>query len=88
MSGSLPDFEDLGLYIRIKDLAYEGLFQGRMIDFDAHGLKVNGPELRDIIENCYRNNPSVMADSVTRQYLEFANWLGSDRYVALVAVAM
>ena len=87
-SGTLPDFEDFRLYNSISELALAGSYHGGIIDFDAYGLKVNGPELRDIITACYMAHPAMMEQRVTRLYLDYADGLGAENHVALVAVAM
>lgn len=87
-SGSLPDLEDLRLYIAIMLLATEGCYRGAIIDHDAYGLKVNGPDLRRIITECYKDTPAILREPVIAQYLEYADTLELNHFVALVAVAM
>jgi hypothetical protein len=87
-SGLLPDIEDLSLYQMISKLVTDGAFQGQIIDYDAYGLKVNGADLRRIIEACYQSEPSMLAGPVVTQYLEYADNLPLDEFVAFVAVAM
>lgn len=87
-SGTLPDIEDLSLYQAILKLVREGAYCGKYIDHDAAGLKVNGPELRHIIEDCYRSQPSMLTAPPIKHYLEYADNLLPNEFVALVAVAM
>lgn len=39
-------------------------------------------------EHCYTDDPAMLDRPLVRQYLEYADQLGEDKYVALVAVAM
>jgi hypothetical protein len=87
-SGTLPDIEDLSLYQAISRLVTDGAYDGQVIDHDAYGLKVNGADLRHIIELCYNLQPSMLKQPLIARYLEYADNLPPDEFVALVAVAM
>lgn len=84
-SGTLPDLEESSIYFKIMELARKGEYHGAIIDWDAYGLKVNGPELNRIMLECY---PAPPDGSVEKKYIDFAASLGPDRYMALVAVAI
>ena len=87
-SGLLPDIEDLSVYQMISRLTTQGQYGGGIVDFDAYGLKVNGADLRQIIEACYQSEPSMLTGPVIVQYLEYADNLPPNEFVAFVAVAM
>lgn len=87
-TGMLPDIDDLSIYIKIMHLALDGRYGGGIVDFDAYGLKVNGADLRQVIEECYQSEPSMLAGPVITQYLEYADNLPPHEFVAFVAVAM
>jgi len=87
-SGLLPDIEDLSVYQMISKLVTDGAFEGQIIDCDAYGLKMNGADLRQIIEASYRSQPEMLTGPVIAQYLEYADSLPPNEFVAFVAVAM
>ena len=87
-SGALPDIEDLAVYQMISRLVTEGRYSGEIVDYDAYGLKVSGADLRHIIETCYQSQPEMLRAPVIAQYLDYADRLLPDQFVALVAVAM
>lgn len=87
-SGILPDLDELSIYIKIMHLALDGEYGGGVVDFDAYGLKVNSADLRQIIEDCYRAEPTMLEGPAISQYLEFADNLPAGKCVAFVAVAM
>ena len=88
VGGTLPDIDDTVVYQMIANLASRGEYQGKVIDFDAYGVKVNGPELRHIISECFRDSPGNLDRADIQQYLDYADALGIKKYVAFVAVAM
>ena len=87
-SSMLPKLDELSIYIKIMHLALNGEYCGGVVDFDAYGLKVNGAELRRIIEDCYRAEATILEGPAISQYLKFADNLPAVKYVAFVAVAM
>lgn len=87
-SGTLPNIEDLLIYQAISKLAATGEYEGQVVDHDAYGLKVNGADLRCIIEACYELHPEKLLEPPIAQHLEYADNLPPNQYVALVAVAM
>lgn len=87
-SGMLPDIDDLTVYQMISGLVSSGKYEGQIIDFDAYGLKVRGADLRQIIEACYQSQPERLSGPVIAQYLEYADNLPPNEFVAFVAVAM
>lgn len=88
LSGRLPDIDDLTVYQMISNLVSSGSYEGQIIDFDAYGLKVNGIDLREILEACYQSQPERLREPVIAQYLDYADKLPPDQFVAFVAVAM
>lgn len=87
-SGALPDIDDLSVYQMISRLVTEGRYSGQIVDYDAYGLKVSGTDLRHIIETCYQSQPEMLRTPVIAQYLDYADRLPPDQFVAFVAVAM
>ena len=88
VAGLLPDIHDTSLYLWISRLAAEGKYSGKTIDFDACGLKVNGQDLKAVIEQCYFDRPAMLQSDEIAQYLAYADSLPPSKFVALVAVAM
>lgn len=84
----LPDIEDTRLYLKICEHARRGDFEGRQVDWDAHALKVNGPQLAAILLEVFGNEEGISPDGVIGQHFAYAEKLGDFRYVALMAVAM
>ncbi len=87
-AGMVPDLLDSSFYTQIRRLAWAGEFGGRDPDFDASAIKVNGPELRALLEEAYGAARLARPSEELKQYLALAERLGADRHVALVAVAM
>jgi hypothetical protein len=87
-SGTLPDIDNLSVYQTISRHVTEGRYGGQVVDYDAYGLKVNGANLRYIIETCYQSQPEMLGTPVIVQYLAYADKLPSNQFVAFVAVAM
>ncbi len=86
-AGLVPDLHDTGFYLMIRQLAREGKYEGRNPDFDASALKVDGPQLRELIALHYGRDALVNPGNILKPYVQLADSLG-DRCVALMAVAM
>ena len=84
----LPDWEDTKLYRWIKVYAQEGTFEGRQIDWEAHAIKVNGPEMLRVLEEAYGGTEGVDRETLLGRYAAFAHKLGTENYVAMVAAEM
>ena len=84
----LPDAEDTKLYLTIKGYAQEGAFEGRQIDWGAHAIKVNGPEMLRVLEEAYGSTDGVDPKTLLGRYAAFARKLGTEKYMALVAAEM
>ena len=84
----LPDAEDTNLYRWIKRYAEEGAFQGRQIDWGAHAIKVNGPEMLRVLEEAYGSLEEVNPKTILGKYAAFARKLGTENYIAMVAAEL
>lgn len=87
-AGMVPDLLDSGLYQLVRQLAWAGKYDGRDPDFDASAIKVNGDELRGLLEENFGPERLARPGADLKAYLTLATSLGADRYIALVAVAM
>ena len=89
VSGSfLPDWQDIKLYRWIKGYAQEGAFEGRQVDWGAFAIKVNGPEMLRVLEEAYGNTEGVDRKDLLGKYAAFAHKLGTENYVAMIALEM
>ena len=84
----LPDWEDTKLYLRIRDHAREGRYAGKQVDWGAFAIKVTGPEMLSVLEDCYGDLCSLQEDSLLARYANFARSLGPEETVALVSCAL
>lgn len=84
----LPDLEDTKVYMKIRDIAREGKFEGDMVDWGAFAIKVNGPELLSVLTSCYGDIEAVNPESLTGRYVSYAKALGADNYVAFLSVEL
>lgn len=84
----LAEIHDLELYLAIASLARTGSYGGRLPDWDAYVIKVNGPELKSVLLESFAKRPERLSGEPLTQYLALAERLGSDRFVALAAVAI
>ena len=84
----LPDWEDLKLYRWIKDYAQEGAFEGRQVDWGAWAIKVNGPEMLRVLEEAYGSTEEVKPKTLLGKHAAFAHKLGTENYVAMVALEL
>ena len=83
----LAEVGDLELYLTIARLATADRYEGRTPDWDAYVIKVNGPELNTVLLEAFAKSPQRLTEEPLTQYVAFAQTLGSQRYVALAAVA-
>ena len=81
----LPDWEDTKLYLKIRQHARNGNYSGKQLDWGSFAIKVNGPELLVVLEDCYGDLGSAPPDSLLASYANFARSLGPDKSVALVS---
>lgn len=79
----LPDIENLSVYLKIREHAWEGRYCGQQIDWGAYGIKVNGPQLLQILEECSGDHGSAMSI-----YKDFARSLGDSQYVAFISIEL
>lgn len=84
----LPDLLDTKVYLRIRQLARAGLHDGRDVDWGACAIKVNGPELMQILTDCYDNLADAKPDSLLGRYAAYAKALGLERYIAFLSVEL
>ena len=84
----LPDWDDTKLYLRIRGYAKEGGCEGRQVDWGAFAIKVNGPQMLTVLEECYGSTDAVDPKTLLGKYAAFARKLGTERYVALISAEM
>jgi hypothetical protein len=84
----LPDNEDTSIYLKIREAAQQGLYDGRQVDWGAFAIKVNGPELLAILTACYGDLNSIAPESVPGRYIRYARALGSEKHVAFVSAEL
>lgn len=84
----LPNIQDTAVYLKICEHAQKGNFEGTMVDWDAHALKVNGPDLISILTEVYGGPENVPPESIVGRHFAFAKRLGESKYLAFVAVAI
>ena len=84
----LPDLDDLKIYLKIREHARNGNYEGKQIDWGAFAIKVNGPELLTVLSECHDNIESVNLESLLGRYVSYAKSLGSKNYVAFVSVEL
>ncbi len=87
VSGWLKDLHSEAFWA-IMRLADEGHYQGRQVDWGAWALKVNGPELRQVLQRIYGDEKLAAPWPVLASYLALAEELGEARYVAFVAAEL
>ena len=84
----LPDNNDTKVYLKIREHARAGRFEGAQVDWGAYAIKVNGPELLSILQECYGNPEAADPTSLLGQYVAYAQELGADQYVAFLSVEL
>jgi len=84
VGGRLPDLGSDAFWAILR-LADAGKYEGRQVDWGAWAIKVNGPQLREVLGAIYgHDRPSP----VVAQYLALADALGATRFMALVAAEL
>ena len=84
----LPDIDDLKIYLKIRDHARNGNYEGLRVDWGAFAIKVNGPELLTVMSECHDDIESVDLESLLARYVSYAKSLGSKKYVAFLSVEL
>jgi hypothetical protein len=84
----LPDLHETKLYLIIRGLAREGAHAGREVDWGASAIKVNGPEVMDILRSVYGDLERFKPKDTIGKYVQFARDLGSERFAAFIAAEL
>jgi hypothetical protein len=84
----LPDIEDTRIYLKIRELAQEGAYEGRQVDWGAFAIKVNGSALLSILAECLGDLDEIDPESVLGRHVVYAELLGTEKYVALIATEL
>lgn len=87
VSGWLKDLHSDAFWA-IMRLANEGRYQGRQVDWGAWALKVNGPELKQVLEQIYGAEKLATPWLELKAYVDLADTLGDTNYVAFVAAEL
>lgn len=82
--GRLPDLNSKAFW-RVYRLAEDGAYAGRQLDWGAWGIKVNGPQLREVLISIYGEALTV---APIPQYLALADELGETQFIAFVAAEL
>jgi len=83
--GRLPDLGSNAFWA-IFGLARDGAYDGRQLDWGAWAIKVNGPQLRDVLTGIF--GEALGASPAAAPYLALADELGADQFVAFVAAEL
>lgn len=84
----LPDNNDITIYQNIKEHACRGDYEGDQVDWGAYAIKVNGPDLLNVLSECYGDLRVVDPNSLKGRYVNYAETLGSNHYVAFIATEL
>ena len=84
----LPELHETKLYLIIRGLAREGAHEGREVDWGASAIKVNEPEILDILRSVYGDLENVGRTGSLAKYVSFARQLGSERFAAFIAAEL
>lgn len=84
----LPDFQDNKLYMTISWHAQQGNYDGRAVDWGAEAIKVDGPQILEILEECYGDLDQQSPKSEVGGLANFARSLPAGQQMALVACSM
>lgn len=79
----LPELMDNAVYSAIWRHASKGDYDGRQVDWGASAIKVNGPELISVLG--HDPDETIDPESPLGRYIDVAQKLGPDKYVAFVA---
>lgn len=80
----LPDLGSDAFWV-IMRLAADGPFEGKQIDWGAWALRLNGPQLRDVLTRIYGAD---LSPARTAPYAALADELGENKFIALVAAEL
>ncbi len=78
-------YGDDGFWIVVR-LVDSGEFEGGKIDWGAWALKLNGPQLREVLTRVF--SAGIWPKQAIDDYVAFADKLGPGEYVALVAAEL
>ena len=84
----LPDFQDTKLYMTINWHAQQGNYDGRAVDWGASAIRVDGPQILEILEGCYGPLDQRSPNSEIGELANFARNLPAGTKMALVACSM
>lgn len=84
----LPDFNDNKLYLTIGWHAQKGNYEGRAVDWGAEAIKVDGPQILEILEGCYGDLDKHSPNSEIGMLANFARNLPAGKKMALIACSM
>ena len=85
---ALPELHETKLYMIIRGLAREGAHGGREVGWGASAIKVNGPEILEILRSVYGDLENVGRTGILAKYVNFARELGSEGFAALIAAEL
>ena len=85
---ALPELHETKLYLIIRGLAREGAHEGREVDWGASAIKVNGPEIMQILGSVYGDLENVDGKGALARYVKFARELGSEGFAALIGAEL
>ena len=69
---ALPELHETKLYMIIRGLAREGAHEGREVGWGASAIKVNGPEILEILRSVYGDLENVSGKGSLGKYVKFA----------------
>lgn len=85
----LPKLMGYGAFGTVLDLAKTGAFEGRQVDWGAWAIKVNGPQLVDVLDQCVKHLQFFMDDGEKIEiYRKFAGEISEGKSVAFVAAEL
>jgi hypothetical protein len=84
----LPNFQDNVLYRTINWHAQQGNYEGRAVDWGASAIKVDGPQILEILAECYGDLEQRSAKSEIGMLATFAKNLPTGKQMALIACSM
>ena len=80
--------DDTRVYLAIRDHAQKGRYDGIQVDWGAFAIKVNGPELIEILQDAVGRTSIQADDNLITKYISYAKFLGSDQYIAFLSVEL
>lgn len=84
----MTDFQDTKLYMTISWHAQQGNYEGRAVDWGAEAIKVDGPQILEILEECYGDLEQHNPKSEVGKLASFARKLPAGKQMALSACSM